>query len=113
MASVMSIDFITTIIALNFRTQLVESNPINAFFFSFGVLGWIVSIFFSFSCIYLFSLFFEYMGDLVHKRTLSKTGSRWESEIARKIALRLWVGTFCVVECLVIINNIILILLAD
>jgi len=56
--SIWCIDFLTTIIALNFSLfegKFVEVNPIANWFFSLGLIGWVIAFLYSLSIIALVS----------------------------------------------------------
>jgi len=86
------VDVLSTIIALNFVEGLVEGNPIPAWFFQFGWIGWV-------TCFILSSLMLTFGAYLIYK-------------IGKKFPLNQWIGmgAFVFIEFLAIINNTTLII---
>ena len=101
MIALYSIDFLTTVIALNlnhFEGKLYEVNPISAWFFSFGLIGWIGAVIFAF--IIMFFMSFVITSLINHLKD-------------EDYKFSLWIGViflFVVLESITIINNINLLL---
>ena len=91
-AGIWAIDFITTVIALNFYLNMVERNPIAKFFYDKGLVGFI--IFFTLAMIGLLIMSYR-----IRKTSYNKYNS--EPELTWKIG----VFVFCSIEIIVIINN--------
>lgn len=54
------IDLMLTFIALSTIPGVYESNPISAFLFSFGYIGWIIDIILALICFFLYALFVKF-----------------------------------------------------
>jgi len=95
---VWSLDFLTTIIALNldkYSGLLYETNPISNWFFSFGFLGYIGAFLYSLTTLFLLSWV---ICKLINKRIKSKG-----------LKMNIYYGTiilFCIFEGSAIFNNI-------
>lgn len=93
LASLFSIDFFLTVIALNFREGLFESNPIPRWFFGFGIFGYIVFFILSMFLIFLLSVF-------IYKLSWNKYNKK------PGLTERVGILSFCILEGYVIINNL-------
>ena len=95
--SVWCLDFFTTILALNlnvFEGKFYEMNPLSAWFYSFGLIGWIGAFCFSFLTIFIIC-FLE-----------TKFVNRIRNENMRFNLYILLIFLFVLFEGNVIVNNI-------
>ncbi|GEM_PF-3043573 len=93
-----SIDFILTILALNLRAgEVYEANLISAFFYSNGIIGYIINFIFCLSVIFLLSFF------------VTKLINRLKNKIHKKVMWVLIIIIFVLIEGGVIINNLMII----
>ena len=91
LAGVWTIDFLVTIIALNY-CGLSEFNKISNYFYSYGVVGYMIS--FVFNCIILFLLSWA-----IWKY------SNYKSNKDSKYIVFIPIGLFVLIEIIVIIHN--------
>ena len=56
MLSLYSIDFVLTMIGLNLNNNLYEANKLNAYLFSFGVIGCMIAFIFAFIVLFVMLL---------------------------------------------------------
>lgn len=88
------IDFITTVIALNFFEGFIEINPIPNWLFSFGVIGWIFAFLYSFILILLLSYF------------IIRVINMFKNENFKLSLYVLSIILFIILESFTIVNNI-------
>jgi len=93
-----SMDFILTIIVLNWRKgEVYEANLISAFFYSNGIIGYIINFIFCLSIIFLLSFF------------VTKLVNKLKNKIHKKVMWILVIIIFVLIEGGVIINNLMMI----
>ncbi|GAH06432.1 unnamed protein product [marine sediment metagenome] len=88
------VDFILTIIALNFKEGLYEYNFISAFFYSNGIIGYIINFILCMSILFFMSFF------------VCKLINRLKGERYKKILWYVVITLFLLTEGVIIINNI-------
>lgn len=101
LAGIWTIDFITTIIALNFFTGFVEASALPAYLFSLGWYGWFISFFLTMFILFIFTLVIGFAGLQVKKLEDEKNVVGYYN-----FYLAFVTGIFCGLEILVIINNV-------
>jgi hypothetical protein len=100
-----AIDLISTFIALNFFNNFYEANPFQAFFFNLGWYGWFISIFLTFSILFLLSVFIGFCA-----RPIKKIEDKKKVKGYYNIFIFYCAGILSGMEILVLVNNIFLLL---
>jgi len=105
LVGIWTVDFITTIIALNFFIGFSEANKCAAYLFNLGWYGWFISFFLTMSMLFLFTFILGYIGKSFKKLEEKKNVVGYYN-----LYLAFVTGIFVGFEILVIINNVSLLL---
>lgn len=89
-----NIDFILTIILLNFREGFYEANFISAFLYSLGVIGYMINFIFCMLIIFLLSFL------------VTKLVNRLKGEKYKRTMHYIIIILFILIEGMVILNNL-------
>jgi hypothetical protein len=106
LAGIWTVDLISTFIALNFfHGYFIESNPFQAQFFALGWYGWFLSIFVTYSIIFVLTIVIGILGIPIKKIEERKNVKGYYNFYLAYLA-----GIFSAIEITTVISNVRLLL---